>query len=172
MILHYALHLVERVSNIIMEVLFMYKRIVVLMLVCVLLTGCVAESTRKDIIDVLLDKGYIDSSWEFIRETETSASPIPGITAYHYTYQSDDEVFHTITIHNSKSSDDGNDSWWPIEIRNNTLEVTSTHVTVSGNENIETTVYEYRNMDSTSVTNYKVRRHSAILFSWYTVQED
>ena len=85
---------------------------VLIMLIC---TGCVSEKHRNGILEAMSEEGVITDEWRYISMEKISSSPIPDIREYVYTYSLSDDIYNVV-IHNSQVSDDGNDSYWPVDI--------------------------------------------------------
>lgn len=137
--------------------------IILLMFIC---TGCVSEKNRNGILEALSDEGVISDKWCYISMEKIFNSPIPDIKEYVYTYSLDDSLYNVI-INNQKVSEDGNDSYWPVDIYTGVVAEETKETDVSGNT-ITTTSYA----DSGTLSKqYHVRKHVVLFWDWYTLEE-
>lgn len=143
------------------------KRVLLLsaliMLIC---TGCVSEKHRNGILEALSEEDVITDEWHYISMEKISSSPIPDIREYVYTYSQSGDIYNVV-IHNSQVSDDGNDSYWPVDIYSDVVAKETEDTDVSGNT---VTVVSYAN-SGTIYKRYYVRRHSVLFWDWYTLEE-
>lgn len=146
----------------------MKKSLVILsvLTLCVGLTGCVSERNRNNMLELLQDKDVISADWEYISMKSFSASPVPDITSYVYTY-SDGEDYYNVEIHNQVVSDDGNDYYWPVSVSDKVLRAETHDVTVSGDT---ITKVSYTPSEESVTLNYQVRVHHVLFWKWYTLK--
>ena len=80
------------------------KKIIIICFIF-LLTGCVSEQTRIEIIEKLQKEKVIKSYWEQVDEIVNDNSPVPSIISYEYIYQDEDDKLNQLTIFNPKSKE-------------------------------------------------------------------
>lgn len=134
------------------------KLILMLVLLCVLMTGCISDKTRDEILDDLVSRNYIRSDWEFVNYSVVSQSPLPGIWHYDYIYKDADDLYYVVQIYGSVTHDE--DTYYPVHIC----------------ENI--TLYDdgqYSNylVDSNSTVNkYHMSQEKFLFFEWWKIEEE
>lgn len=133
--------------------------------ICTLCTGCVSEKHRNDMLQLLFKECLIEEDYSYVALYKVSASPIPDITSYIYTYSNGSD-FVNVTIYNQVTSKDGNDSYWPVEISSNVMKKETTSVTVSGDSTTET---QYVECEDSVITKHQIRRHAFLFWKWYTI---
>lgn len=86
------------------------KRLILLLLCLVLLTGCTTEQDRTIAINELYKKGYITGDSKQVYYWATSAAPVPGIKSYSYVYKLSDDSLTEILLSNKYTIKDSSSS--------------------------------------------------------------
>lgn len=132
--------------------------VLAVVIVCIMGTGCVSEAHRNDILTALAKDGSLGEDFVPISSRVISASPIPDIYAYVYTYSDGTETVN-VTIYN-QFAENGKGAYWPVEICSKVAE--TEHEDGQG---------WYDKTDESVVKEYHVKQHRVLVFKWYTVEE-
>lgn len=136
----------------------MKKRLALVMVSIMLLTGCgISQRKRDDIINKLEDKDIIKENWELIEWTEISAAPVPGIRSYKYFYKdiNTDEVY-SIELY-PKISDEESEYYRVISGNG-----------ITGSEEEE---FKYDYSEDYKETKYRVHVKKFLIFNSYDVEK-
>lgn len=133
-------------------------------LLATMLTGCISEERRDEIINVLYEHGVIHEDWEHI-DTKEVCDPLFGyIRGYEVVYKDSEDVLTSICIDQLYTTQDGNDSYYPIEVLSN-MEVGDD---VSGNEVVG---HNYEPSDKTKEYTYEVRYNKILMWEVWKLEE-
>lgn len=86
----------------------MKKILYFIIMICftLLLTGCVSNVIRTEILEKLQKEDYIKSDWKEVDTVVNSNTPVPSIASYEYIYQDKDEELNKIVIYNNRDGEE------------------------------------------------------------------
>lgn len=91
--------------------------LIIPVLLCLLLVGCVSSSERDTVIRQLRTNDIIDKSWELTDTWVESAAPVPGISAHMYSYyDSSEDTYYCVRVPAYWSTDDDNNKYMDVSI--------------------------------------------------------
>lgn len=92
-------------------------KVIIPVLICILLIGCVSDDERDTILRQLADNDIIDSSWTLTDKWTESAAPVPGISAYMYEYyDSSADIRYCVRVPAYWSMDNNEDKYMNVSI--------------------------------------------------------
>ena len=130
-------------------------------LLAFILTGCVMEKTREDIIEKLEKEDIIESDWEYEYMIVNDASPIPDISSYDYIYTCNNETY-MVRIQGKDKEDK-----YPVYIAGN-IEIEEYEWTDSdGKKSVTRDVVHYE-----IIASYKLQYKQFLWFKYLIIAEE